>query len=38
MNVPVAFAADPYGFWWVIGLSAIGTLATILFFKKQRMF
>ena len=38
MNVPVAFADNPNGFLWVIGISAIGTLATILYFKKRRMF
>lgn len=38
MNVPVAFANNPNGFWIVTGLSAIGTIATILYFKKRRMF
>jgi magnesium transporter len=38
MNVPVAFADNPNGFLWVIGLSALGTIATILYFKKRRMF
>ena len=38
MNVPVAFADDPHGFLWVITLSAIGTLATIIYFRKRGMF
>ena len=38
MNVPVAFANNANGFWIVIGLSAIGTLATIFYFRKRGMF
>jgi magnesium transporter len=38
MNVPVAFASDPNGFWWVMGLSAIATLGTIIYFRKRGMF
>ena len=38
MNVPVAFSANPNGFWVVIGLSAIATIITIIFFRKKGMF
>lgn len=38
MNVPVAYADNPNGFWVVIGISAIATIATILFFRRKRMF
>jgi len=38
MNVPVAYADNPNGFWVVIGISAIATVATILFFRRKRMF
>jgi magnesium transporter len=38
MNVPVAFASDPNGFWWVMGLSAIATIGTIIYFRKRGMF
>lgn len=38
MNVPVAFASDPNGFWWVMGLSAIATLGTIIYFRRRGMF
>jgi len=38
MNVPVAFASDPNGFWWVMGLSALATVGTIIYFKRRGMF
>lgn len=38
MNVPVAFADNPNGFLWVIGISAVGTLATIIYFRRRGMF
>jgi len=38
MNVPVAFADNPNGFLWVIGISAIGTIATIIYFRRRGMF
>jgi len=38
MNVPVAFAANTYGFWIVMGISALATVATIIYFKKRAMF
>lgn len=38
MNVPVAFAGDANGFWLVIGISAAATVATIIYFKRKRMF
>lgn len=38
MNVPVAFANDPNGFWVVMGLSMIATIATIIYFRKRGMF
>ena len=38
MNVPVAFAGNPHGFWYVMGFSAIGTLLTIIYFRKRGMF
>ena len=38
MNVPVVFAQDQNGFWVVIGISAIATVGTILFFRRKRMF
>ncbi|MBR2274042.1 MAG: magnesium transporter CorA family protein [Alphaproteobacteria bacterium] len=38
MNVPVAFANNPNGFWIVMGLSAFGTIATIIYFRKRGMF
>ena len=38
MNVPVAYAGNPNGFWIVIGISAIATIATILYFRRKRMF
>ena len=38
MNVPVAYADNPNGFWVVIGISAIATIATILYFRRKRMF
>lgn len=38
MNVPVAYADNPNGFWVVIGISAIATVATILYFRRKRMF
>ncbi len=38
MNVPVAFANNPNGFLLVIGLSAIFTIATIIYFRKRGMF
>lgn len=38
MNVPVAFATDPNGFWWVMGLSALATIGTIIYFRRKGMF
>lgn len=38
MNVPVAFADNPNGFLWVIGISAVGTIATIIYFRRRGMF
>ena len=38
MNVPVAFSGNPNGFWVVIGMSAIATIATIIYFRKKGMF
>lgn len=38
MNVPVAFATNPNGFWWVMGLSAFATIMTIIYFRKRGMF
>ncbi len=38
MNVPVAFAGDPNGFWWVMGISAIATIGTIIYFRRRGMF
>ncbi len=38
MNVPVAFASDPNGFWWVMGISALATIGTIIYFRKRGMF
>ena len=38
MNVPVAFSNNPNGFWVVIGMSAIATIATIIYFRKKGMF
>lgn len=38
MNVPVAFANNTQGFWIVMGISAIATIAVIIYFRKRRMF
>lgn len=38
MNVPVAFADNPNGFWVVMGLSATATISTIIYFKRKGMF
>ena len=38
MNVPVAFAGNPNGFWIVMGLSMVATIITIIFFRKKGMF
>jgi magnesium transporter len=38
MNVPVAYANNPNGFWIVIGISALATIATIVYFRRKRMF
>lgn len=38
MNVPVVFAGNPNGFWWVMGISAIATIGTIIYFRKRGMF
>ena len=38
MNVPVAFATDPNGFWWVMSLSAVATIGTIIYFRRRGMF
>ncbi len=38
MNVPVAFADNPNGFWVVMGLSALATISTIIYFKRKGMF
>ncbi|MBO5038902.1 MAG: magnesium transporter CorA family protein [Alphaproteobacteria bacterium] len=38
MNVPVAFAHNPDGFWWVIGMSAAATVGVIIYFRRKRMF
>ena len=38
MNVPVPFAAHPYGFGIVIAISALATIIVTIFFKKKGMF
>ena len=38
MNVPVAFAGNPNGFWLVMGISAVATLLTIIYFRRKGMF
>jgi len=38
MNVPVAFATNVNGFWIVMGISAICTLLTIVYFRRRGMF
>lgn len=38
MNVPVAFAGNPNGFWIVMGISMVATIITIIFFRKKGMF
>ena len=38
MNVGVPFAADKFGFWYVVAASVILTILTILFFRKKKMF
>ena len=38
MNVPVAFAGDPNGFWLVMGISAIATVMTIIYVRRKGMF
>lgn len=38
MNVPVAFAGDPNGFWWVMGMSAVATIGVIIYFRRKGMF
>ena len=38
MNVPVAFANNTNGFWIVMGISALATILTIIYFRRRRMF
>ncbi len=38
MNVPVPFEGNPMGFYIVLGLSLIGTLATVFVLWKKKMF
>lgn len=38
MNVPVARRPDPNGFWLVMGISAIATVMTIIYFRRKGMF
>ncbi len=38
MNVPVAFAGNPDGFWYVMGISALATVGVIIYFRRRRMF
>lgn len=38
MNVPVAFAGNPDGFWYVLGISAAVTVGVIIYFRRRRMF
>lgn len=38
MNVPVAFAQNPHGFLWVIGMSAAATVGVIIYFRRKRLF
>ncbi len=38
MNVPVAFAENPNGFWLVMSISAVATIMTIIYFKRKGMF
>lgn len=38
MNVPVPFEGNPLGFFIVLGISLVGTLATVLVLLKKKMF
>jgi len=38
MNVPVPLEGNPYGFWIVLGISVVLSLAATIFMKKKKMF
>lgn len=38
MNVPVPFEGNPWGFFIVLGLSLVGTIATVFVLWKKKMF
>jgi magnesium transporter len=38
MNLPLPWQHSPYGTWYAIGLMALTTVATLLYFKKKKWF
>ena len=38
MNLPLPWQHDPYGTWYAIGLMALTTVATLVYFKKKKWF
>lgn len=38
MNLGLPLMASKYGFWYVVAISAVLTILTILFFRKKKMF